>query len=152
MVLSNSGTMWHLGVACPELLLCVWEAVPQTRIEGSLQLQPLLPSEKSSSNLHSMKQQGLAKAALNQIKTILSYLFHDAVLIFPQRARANENFSAEKNQLVLAACVSRQGKVLDAGKGLQGAKCPYSCMWSISCAASRAPGIGSKSRKKPGDS
>lgn len=102
MVLSNSGTMWHLGVACPELLLCVWEAVPQTRIEGSLQLQPLLPSEKSSSNLHSMKQQGLAKAALNQIKTILSYLFHDAVLIFPQRARANENFSAEKNQLVLA--------------------------------------------------
>lgn len=102
VVLSNSGTMWHLGVACPELLLCVWEAVPQTRIEGSLQLQQLLPSEKSSSNLHSMKQQGLAKAALNQIKTILSYLFHDAVLVFPQRARANENFSAEKNQLVLA--------------------------------------------------
>lgn len=33
---SNSGTMWHLEIPCPELLLGVWEAVPQIGIEGSL--------------------------------------------------------------------------------------------------------------------
>lgn len=66
------------------------------------QLKQLLSLERISSSLGSMKQQGLAKAALNPIKTILSHLFHDAVLIFPERARANEDFSAEKKQPFLA--------------------------------------------------
>lgn len=36
MLHSNSGTMWHLEIPCPELLLGVWEAIPQIGIEGSL--------------------------------------------------------------------------------------------------------------------
>lgn len=66
------------------------------------QLEQLLSLERNSSNLGSMKQQGLAKAALNPIKTIPSHLFHDAVLVFPERARANEDFSAKKKQPLLA--------------------------------------------------
>lgn len=69
------------------------------------QLEQLLSLERSSSNLGNLKQQSLAKAALNPIKTILSHLFHDAVLVFPERARANEDLSTEKKEPLLAVRV-----------------------------------------------
>lgn len=43
---SNSGTMWHLEIPCPELLLCVWEPIPQTGIEGSLAARAATVSRK----------------------------------------------------------------------------------------------------------
>lgn len=113
--------MWHLEIPCPELLLSVWEAIPQIGIEGSLELEQLLSLERTSSNWGSMKQQDLAKATLNTIKTILSHLFHDAVLVFPERARANEDFSTEKKQPLLG-----RGKSWKRAAG-----CKLSLLWHV---------------------
>lgn len=72
-----------------------------------------------------MKQQYLAKATLNTIKTILSHLFHDTVLIFLERARANEDFSAEKKQPLLAV----RGKCVRSWK--RAARCKVSLLLHV---------------------